>query len=127
MSRHYLAKCLLVIGTLLVPTVATAQLQTKGAGKKERIDETTLPAKWKQAYTLFSEKCTQCHAMARPIAALKSGRTPVSGGKFDNSGIKKYVVKMMRKPNSGIRKRDAKQIIQLLKFLRGLAEKGEDA
>jgi hypothetical protein len=61
--------------------------------------------------------------MARPIAALTTGITPVSGGTFEKKGIKKYVVKMMRKPNSGITKADARQILKFLIHARGLASK----
>ncbi|HEX3776607.1 MAG TPA: hypothetical protein VHV51_19175 [Polyangiaceae bacterium] len=73
-------------------------------------------------YPLFKQKCTKCHAMSRPIAALRTGITPVTGGKFDEDGIKKYVVKMMRKPKSGIDKDDAKELILFLRDARHIAE-----
>ena len=47
--------------------------------------------------------------------------TPLSADKFDEEGIKKYVVKMMRKPNSGIVKEEARELIQFLTYARSLA------
>jgi hypothetical protein len=60
--------------------------------------------------------------MERPISALKTGVTPVSGGRFDEKGMKLYVVKMMRKPNSGITKQDAKVILEFLRYARALEQ-----
>ena len=103
---------------------AGSRLQTEGTGKHKVLVEAQFPADRKAQYGLFKEKCTQCHEMARPIAALETGITPVSHDSFDDAGIKKYVVKMMRKPNSGITKEDAKTLIDFLQYARELAKGG---
>ncbi|MCP4446525.1 MAG: hypothetical protein GY811_14440 [Myxococcales bacterium] len=54
--------------------------------------------------------------------ALIKGVTPISGEKFDAPGIKTYVVTMMRKPNSGITREQAKEIIKFLQHARSLVE-----
>jgi hypothetical protein len=73
-------------------------------------------------YDLFAVRCTRCHAMARPIAALTTGITPVTGGTFDDTGIQRYVVRMMRKPNSGIDRSTAREILLFLRYARGMAQ-----
>lgn len=100
-----------------------AELVTEGEGKAQKLDPSQFTKDQQADYDLFASKCTKCHAMSRPIAALKTGKTPVTGGVFDSDEIKKYVVKMMRKPNSGITKADAKRIISFLVEARKLAKK----
>ena len=101
---------------------ASAELRTTGRGRSQRLDRNQFPPEQQLRYDLFASKCTQCHAMSRPIAALTTGITPVSGGTFDEDGIKRYVVRMMRKPNSGIDRNDARAIIEFLTYARDLAQ-----
>lgn len=105
---------------LLWPRPASAELQVRGEGRAQLLEREQFAQADRSRYDLFAEKCTRCHAMARPIAALLSGTTPISQESFDREGIKKYVVKMMRKPNSGIDKEDAKEIIVFLTAARAL-------
>jgi len=100
-------------------------LKTQGEGKKEILTRDQFPPDQQARYDIFAVKCIKCHEMARPIAALKTGITPVSHGPFDADDIKKYVVKMMRKPNSGIEKDDARELIQFLIYAREVAAKGK--
>jgi hypothetical protein len=114
--------CILAITLVLVPfQSSSAKLKTEGTGKAAvlvpgQFSEVMLPR-----FELFAKKCTRCHEMSRPIAALQTGITPVSGGRFDRKGMKKYVVKMMRKPNSGIAKSDAREILKFILYARKLA------
>jgi hypothetical protein len=114
---------LVALVILMTPASALAELKTTGEGKTQQIDPSQFNDVEKAGYQTFAARCTQCHAMSRPITALTSGRTPISGESFDREGIKKYVVKMMRKPNSGISREDAKAIIDFLTVARGIAEK----
>jgi hypothetical protein len=99
-------------------SLLAAPLLTTGFGKDEALVVTDFPAAERARYEIFKVRCTKCHAMSRPIKALQEGKTPISGDKFDDSFIKKYVIKMMRKPNSGINKEDAKEIILFLHYAR---------
>lgn len=101
---------------------ASAELATTGRGRAQRLVRDQFPPEQQVRYDLFAVKCTQCHAMSRPIAALTTGITPVSGGTFDEDGIKRYVVRMMRKPNSGVDRESAREIILFLMYARSLAE-----
>ena len=51
------------------------------------IDVTAYPAKMQEAYKLFTDKCSRCHTVARPINST-----------FTPEAWRKYVYKMMRKP-----------------------------
>lgn len=108
-------------------SLAAADLLTEGRGRGRTLVREQFPPDQQTRYDLFAERCTQCHVMARPIAALTTGITPVTGGDFDEQGIRRYVVRMMRKPNSGIDRGDARDIILFLNFARGLAREPAQA
>ena len=101
---------------------ANGQLKVIGEGADQELDVSQFPPEQAAPYEVFKTRCTKCHAMERPIEALQTGKTPISKSSFDKKGIKKYVVKMMRKPNSGITKQDAKQIVKFLQQARHIAE-----
>lgn len=122
MRRMFWTSTALLLATLGAGA-AQAELKTTGEGKEQRLDPAQFDSDSRVRYELFAQRCTQCHAMSRPISALTNGKTPISGDTFDREGIKKYVVKMMRKPNSGISREDAKAIVDFLTTARDLAEK----
>jgi hypothetical protein len=105
----------------LAPAAASAALKVQGKGKEQTLVRDQFAAEQRPRYDMFAQKCTRCHELARPISALLSGVTPLSADKFDEEGIKKYVVKMMRKPNSGIVKEEARELISFLTYARSLA------
>ncbi|MDE0015455.1 MAG: hypothetical protein OXU51_04655 [Candidatus Poribacteria bacterium] len=67
------------------------------------IDVTAYPAKMQEAYKLFTNKCSRCHTVARPINST-----------FMPEEWRKYVYKMMRKPGSGLTPKTAEEIIRFL-------------
>jgi hypothetical protein len=112
---------LLAITLLGSAGVARAELKTTGTGKQQRLVAEQFPPDQQERLKVFEAHCGKCHDLARPINALKTGITPISGRVFDDEGIKAYVTKMMRKPNSGVDAADAKEIILFLRFARALA------
>ena len=110
------------IWAALAPKSAHAELKTLGLGDKMVMVREQFPPEQQARYDVFKVRCTKCHAMARPIAALRTGVSPVTGGVFDQDTLKKYVVKMMRKPNSGIAKDEAREILAFLSFALTLTE-----
>jgi hypothetical protein len=109
------------LASTLVAGTALAELKVTGAGKEARMAPDQFPAEHQERLKLFEAKCGKCHDLDRPITAIKTGKTPISSSAFDDDGIKGYVTKMMRKPNSGVEQSDAKEIIILLRFARTLA------
>lgn len=69
------------------------------------IDVTSYPAKMQELYNLFTNKCSRCHTVARPINST-----------FMPEEWRKYVYKMMRKPGSGLTPKTAEKIIKFLMY-----------
>ena len=67
------------------------------------IDVAAYPVKMQEAYNLFTNKCSRCHTVARPINST-----------FTPEEWRQYVYKMMRKPGSGLTPRTADEIIEFL-------------
>jgi hypothetical protein len=70
------------------------------------IDISKYPAALKENYDLFSQKCTQCHKLSRPINSDYALPDEWS----------RYVKRMMRKPGSGISASEAKEIYEFLVY-----------
>ena len=92
-------------------STAHAELKTKGKGKNIEFVRDQFEEPFLTQYDVFQSKCTKCHGMIRPIAAITTGITPVSGQVFNRKFVKSYVIKMMRKPNSGIKRKEVKPIV----------------
>lgn len=76
--------------------------QDKGPNK---IDVSSYPPEMQKSYKLFSEKCSKCHTIARPINTMMS-----------RAEWERYVKRMMHKPNSGINDNQGKQIFEFLVY-----------
>jgi mono/diheme cytochrome c family protein len=122
-ARRRTATALLVCLALAPAGLVSAALKVQGKGKEQTLVRDQFAADQQGRYDMFQQKCARCHELARPISALLNGVTPLSADKFDEEGIKKYVVKMMRKPNSGIVKEEARELIHFLTYARSLATK----
>lgn len=70
------------------------------------IDVSKYPQGIKDNYEVFSQKCTQCHKLSRPINCDYALPDEWS----------RYVKRMMRKPGSGISTAEAKQIWEFLVY-----------
>ncbi len=57
----------------------------------DKIDVSAYPREQAARYPVFVQKCSKCHPVARPI-----------NSRFDASEWKRYMKKMIRRPNSGI-------------------------
>ena len=74
----------------------------------DRIDVSGYPAEQQRRYPLFVAKCSKCHPVARPINSRLSGQD-----------WKRYMKKMIRRPNSGINEEQAQEIYEFLKYYAG--------
>ncbi len=70
------------------------------------IDVSGYPAESQDGYKIFAQRCTKCHSLARPINADYALPDEWS----------RYVKRMMRKPGSGISKKDGKAIYEFLVY-----------
>ena len=69
------------------------------------IDVSAYPPEQQQAYALFSQRCSKCHTLARPI-----------NSSLDPDQWTAYVARMSRKPGSGISPKDAETVRGFLLF-----------
>ncbi len=76
--------------------------QDKGPSK---IDVSSYPQEQQKAYKLFTDKCSKCHTIARPI------NTAMTTAEWE-----RYVKRMMHKPNSGISDSQGKEIFEFLAY-----------
>jgi len=108
-----------VVCLCLICFPAFAGLTVIGEGDGRRFDPSSFPPAMQKSYSLMETKCSKanCHAFGRVVEAVTTGIAPISKTAFDKAAAKAYGVKMMRKPDSGIDKSDAKAIVELLYFL----------
>lgn len=71
----------------------------------DKIDVSEYPAAQKVRYPTFMAKCGKCHPAARAINARLSAQD-----------WKRYMKKMIRRPNSGINEEQAQDIYEFLKY-----------
>ena len=70
------------------------------------IDVSKYPQGIQDNYAIFSQKCTQCHKLSRPI----------NSDYVLPDEWSRYVKRMMRKPGSGIDSSDGKKIYEFLTY-----------
>jgi len=74
----------------------------------DRIDVSAYPPEMQQRYLLFSQKCSKCHPVSRPI-----------NSRFDPADWKRYMKRMIRRAGSGINEEQGAEIYEFLKFYAG--------
>ncbi len=103
----------LAIGICGVARAADENLDAATKSRIERfekgpatIDVSKYPEAIKEDYQVFSEKCTQCHKLSRPINSDYALPEEWS----------RYIKRMMHKPGSGISNADGKKIYDFLVY-----------
>ncbi len=72
------------------------------------IDISKYPAEHQKQYDMFAAKCAKCHPLARSVNA-----------RFNAAEWKRYMKRMIRRPNSGINEEQAASIYDFLKYHSG--------
>lgn len=96
------------LAVLIAPLSLAAQTsnvtlpQDKGPNK---VDVSSYPAEQQKSYKVFTDKCSKCHTIARPI------NTTMTKEEWE-----RYVKRMMHKPNSGISDSQGKTIFEFLAY-----------
>jgi hypothetical protein len=84
------------------PEQAVPDPRDKGPGK---IDVSAYPNDQRRNYSVYAGKCSKCHPLARSV-----------NSHFNPKEWKRYLKRMLRRPNSGINEEQAAQIYDFLKF-----------
>jgi hypothetical protein len=69
------------------------------------VDVSGYPEEQKKNYGMYAAKCSKCHPLARSINA-----------RFSAQEWKRYMKRMIRRPNSGINEEQAANIYDFLKY-----------
>ena len=98
----------MTLACLAAPLMLTAQTsnvtlpQDKGPNT---INISAYPPEQQKGYKVFTEKCSKCHTIARPINTMMT-----------TAEWERYVKRMMHKPNSGINDSQGKTIFEFLSY-----------
>jgi hypothetical protein len=71
----------------------------------DKIDVSGYPSDQQRRYGTFEKKCAKCHPVARAI-----------NSRFNASEWKRYMKRMIRRPNAGVTDDQADEIYEFLKF-----------
>ncbi len=74
----------------------------------DKVDVGSYPQEQKHNYEVYSSKCNKCHPLARSVNA-----------RFTPQEWKRYMKRMIRRPNSGINEEQASEIYDFLKYYSG--------
>ena len=101
-------KILAIAGSALVALVVSAEPQEKPDPRDlgpDKVDVSGYPAPQQKQYDVYASKCSKCHPLARSVNA-----------RFNSTEWKRYMKRMIRRPNSGINEEQAAQIYEFLKY-----------
>jgi hypothetical protein len=70
-----------------------------------QIDVSKYPAPQQKNYDVYAAKCSKCHPLARSVNA-----------RFSPADWKRYMKRMIRRPNAGINEEQAALVYEFLKF-----------
>jgi hypothetical protein len=93
-----------VLGLLLGAEPEQAPPDPRDFGP-DKIDVSSYPDEHKRRYEIMVVKCAKCHPIARTV-----------NSHFTSQQWKRYMKKMLRRPNSGINEEQAERIFEFLKF-----------
>jgi hypothetical protein len=108
---------------LVLISLSHGELKVVGFGETMRLDPSGFPENRKAEYEIMRVKCVKCHSLERVVFAVKTGIAPISGQPFDLGATKAYGVKMLRKPDSNMNKKEVKAVVELLNYLLEEAER----
>ena len=108
---------LAVILTLSVCSIADARVKISGRGAKMNFSADSIAEMYKPSFELLQAKCVKCHTMERTVIAVQTGRAPITGQPFNKQAVKAYGIKMLRKPNSDMNKKEIRDLVVFLKYL----------
>lgn len=113
--KRYIA--LVMLMTLSVCSAAESRVNVTGRGAKMNFSAEGIPEMYKQAFDLMQVKCIKCHTMERTVIAIQTGKAPITGQPFNKQAVKAYGIKMLRKPNSDMNKKEIRDVVVLLNYL----------
>jgi len=97
-----------VLATMLAAASSSRSPDPKFAARDAgpgTVDVSAYPPEQQRNYASFAGKCSKCHPLARPV-----------NSRFTEAEWKRYMKRMIRRPNSGINEEQAAKIFEFLKY-----------
>lgn len=104
----------LILSIAAVPV--SAHVRVTGKGDALNFDATGIPGNLKPAYNLMNQKCARCHSMEMIVSAVLTGVCPETKQPFNKQAVKAYGIKMIRKKDSEISKKEMRDIVVLINY-----------
>jgi hypothetical protein len=104
--RHSFRAAALAVSLLAIVWIGSIGGCSGWLARSEGIDPATLPVDVVPDYTIFAQRCSKCHSLARPL----------SSGIDDDEYWAMYVARMRRQPASGITQEDTVKILRFLHY-----------
>jgi hypothetical protein len=101
-------KVIAIVGSALVALLVSAEPQDKPDPRDfgaDKVDVSGYPPAQQKQYDVYAAKCAKCHPLARSVNA-----------RFSATDWKRYMKRMIRRPNSGINEEQAALIYEFLKY-----------
>ena len=102
-------KILAIVGSALVALLVSAEPAPDKSDPRDsgpdRVDVSRYPSAQQKQYDVYAAKCSKCHPLARSVNA-----------RFNATEWKRYMKRMIRRPNSGINEEQAALIYEFLKY-----------
>jgi hypothetical protein len=92
------------LATVALTLLAMGAASSCGSWVHDGLDPTTMPPEVRPDYALFTQRCSKCHSLARPLTS----------GIADDAFWADYVDRMRRQPASGISEEDTVGILRFL-------------
>lgn len=108
---------LAVVLALSAYSVVEARVKVTGRGAKMNFSSDSIAEMYKPSLELMKVKCIKCHTMERTVIAIQTGRAPITGQPFNKQAVKAYGIKMLRKPNSDMNKKEIRDLVVFLNYL----------
>lgn len=102
---------------VLIAVNCYAAIRVVGEGNAKTFDSAGIPPALKPNFEIMKTKCVRCHSMERIVEAITTGVSPISGQPFDHNAIKAYGMKMMRKSESHMTKKEITATVDLMNYL----------
>jgi hypothetical protein len=112
--KRYVTLTVLIM--LSIYSIADARIKVSGRGAKMNFSNEGVPEMYKPSFDLMLVKCIKCHTMERTVIAIQTGRAPITGQPFNKQAVKAYGIKMLRKPNSDMNKKEIRDVVVLLNY-----------
>ncbi|HEX9399161.1 MAG TPA: hypothetical protein VF912_03535 [Anaeromyxobacter sp.] len=100
-------RILAVAGSALVALLVSAEPEKPDPRDlgPDHVDTSGYPVAAQKQYEVYAAKCSKCHPLARSVNA-----------RFNATDWKRYMKRMIRRPNSGINEEQAALIYEFLKY-----------